>query len=149
MAGGRVDGDFATLIGTRVKALAVVAGRSLLDCAIDAAVGAGAAGVAVVGGPEVRAACASRVDCIIDESCLGSENLHRALWAWPHAPTLLLSSDLPFVQAEDVRRFIAAVPPRTLAMPLAREEVYRRRFPNAPARVTPRLGERVANGCRF
>ena len=57
-AGGRVDGEYARLAGTTVKALAMVRGVSMLDRILDALRGAGATHIAVVGGAEVRAACA-------------------------------------------------------------------------------------------
>ncbi|HMD01856.1 MAG TPA: hypothetical protein VKG44_02710, partial [Candidatus Baltobacteraceae bacterium] len=64
-AGGRVEGELANAIGTHVKALAHVGGRSLLDAATAAARGAGALRVAVIGGAEVRAQHTEAVDVFI------------------------------------------------------------------------------------
>ena len=57
-AGGRINGAFAELAGTRVKALARVRGITMLQRMIDALRAAGVNRLAVVGGEEVRAACA-------------------------------------------------------------------------------------------
>jgi len=60
-AGARVDGEFAGRIGTDVKALARIGNRTMLQASIEAARGAGATRIAVVGGAEIRAACGERV----------------------------------------------------------------------------------------
>jgi GTP:adenosylcobinamide-phosphate guanylyltransferase len=153
-AGGVVDGDFARRIGTDVKALAPLGETTLLDLAIDAARGAGAQRIAVVGGEAVRKRVASRVDRIIDAAeagteNAGSENVMRALAAWPSSPLLYLTSDLPFVSADGVRAFVDRSAGYCVTMPLADAHAYERRFPDAPEHVVELGGERVANGNVF
>jgi GTP:adenosylcobinamide-phosphate guanylyltransferase len=148
-AGGTVDGDFARTIGTAVKALAPLGSSTLLDRAIDAARGAGATHIAVVGGDVVRARCEQRVERVMDAAVDGEENVLRALGAWESGPLLYLTSDMPYVTADSVRRFAERSASFGLTMPLAHADAYNARFPNAPEHVVELGGERVANGNVF
>ncbi|MBV8343635.1 MAG: NTP transferase domain-containing protein [Candidatus Eremiobacteraeota bacterium] len=150
-AGGRIDGAFAEAAGTRVKALAPVHGRTMLARMIESLRAAGASRIAVVGGEEVRAASASQIDRFVDESAAGSENLLRALRAWPDdgEPLLYATSDLPYVTPEAILAFTARVPPTALAVALAEFSDFARRFPGAPPFGITLAGERVVNGGVF
>jgi GTP:adenosylcobinamide-phosphate guanylyltransferase len=149
-AGGAIAGDYAALAGTPVKALACVRGRTMLDRAIDAAYAAGAARVAVVGGNAVAAACASRVDKIVEQSEDGGENVIRALSAWPVDKALLyLTSDLPYVTGEALGAFVARVPDGSMGVCLSSYAAFARRFPSAPPFGITLAGERVVNGGAF
>ena len=145
-AGGRVAGELAAALGTDVKALARVGNRTLLEAAVAAAREAGAARIVVVGGAEVRAHCAGRVDLVVAESSDGRENLRRALEAAQGDALLLSTSDLPFVDGAAVRAFLAACGDADVALPLARADDYERAYPGAPPHVTRVGRERVANG---
>ena len=127
-AGGRVEGPLAGAIGSNVKALARIAGRTLVDAAIEAALGAGARRISVVGGEEIRRHCGARVDEIIGEDAKGRENLRRAICSETALPLLLLTSDCD------------------VALPLATEAAYDAAYPGAPPHVTAIGRERVANG---
>ncbi len=150
-AGGRIDGAFAAEAGSSVKALAPVRGATMLRRIIEALRGAGASRIAVVGGDEVRAACEADVDRIVTEGPSGSENILRALRAWPDDGDTLLyaTSDLPYVSAAAIEAFIAQVPAGVLALPLADAEHYARRFPGAPPFGITLAAERVVNGGVF
>lgn len=150
-AGGRVEGDFARAAGTTVKALAPVRGVTMLQRMLDALRSAGVTEIAVVGGNEVRAACGSSVERFVDESPSGSENLLRALRAWPDTERLLYAtSDLPYVTAHAIEDFIARVGLGTLAVSLAEYGAFAARFAGAPAGFGVTLGrERVVNGGIF
>jgi len=149
-AGARVNGEFARRIGTPVKALALVGGRTLLAASIDAARRAGVTHLAVVGGNGVREACAQSVDAVIEESESGAVNLQRALHAWNGAePLLYMTSDLPFIGAAVLREFIDAVPRDALGLPLTACADFERRFPGAPPFGVEIGGERVVNGGVF
>lgn len=149
-AGGRVEGEFARLIGTNVKALAALHGTTLLERAIAAARGAGAERIAVIGGEEVRTACAHLVERVIEEDERGAVNLQRALHAWSDdEPLLYLTSDMPFVTGDALRTFLAAAPERALALPLTEWRDFERRFPQAPPFGITLAGERVVNGGAF
>jgi CTP:molybdopterin cytidylyltransferase MocA len=145
-AGGRVDGRFAETIGTDVKALARISGMTLADAAIDAARGAGAERIAIVGGTEIRAHCESRVDEIIGEDVEGRENLRRAICSAVDRPLLLMTSDMPFVEAGVLRTFLERAGGADVALPLASESAYEAAYPGAPPHVTAIGNERVANG---
>lgn len=148
-AGGRVGDEFALQIGTEVKALAPFAGRRLIDFALDAARGAGATRLAVVGPPEVHAYCGTRIDEAIDESPSGEENLRRALASAHEATLLLMTSDMPFVSAGGVHDFLERSAGSDVTMPLASAGDYEAAFPSAPDHVTTLAGERIANGNAF
>jgi CTP:molybdopterin cytidylyltransferase MocA len=149
-AGGRIEGAFAELAGTHVKALAPVRGTTMLARMIDALRAAGIGEIAVVGGDEVRAACASQVDRFMDESPSGSENLLRALRAWPDTERLIYAtSDLPYVTASAIRDFVDRVGQGALAVSLAEFGAFTARFPNAPPVGIRLAGERVVNGGVF
>jgi GTP:adenosylcobinamide-phosphate guanylyltransferase len=150
-AGGRVDGAFAEAAGTRVKALAPVRGTTMLARMIDALRAAGVSEIAVVGGDEVRTACAASVDRFVNESPSGSENLLRALRAWPDDERLLYAtSDLPYVTAAAIGDFVERVGQGTLAVALTEFGEFDARFPDAPASYGITLaGERVVNGGLF
>ena len=148
--GGRIEGAYAARASASIKALAKVRGISMLQRSLDALRGAGIERVAVVGGREVRALCAARVECFVDESDRGAENVDRALHAWNDDEDLLyLTSDLPYISAEALREFLRFVPGGALAMPLTSHEAFQSRFPGAPP-YGVRLGhERVVNGGVF
>ncbi len=150
-AGGRIDGPFAAAAGTRVKALAMVRGATMLQRMLDALRAAGASRIAVVGGDEVRLACASAVERFVGESPSGGQNLLRALHAWPEdgEPLLYATSDLPYVTGAAVSDFLARVPPGALALPLADAAAFGRRFPGAPPFGITLARERVINGGVF
>ncbi|HEX5273950.1 MAG TPA: NTP transferase domain-containing protein [Candidatus Rubrimentiphilum sp.] len=149
-AGARVDAEFARRIGTPVKALARVGGRTLLAAAIDAARQSGVTRLAVVGGSDVREACAQSVDAIIEESESGAANLQRALRAWnDEEPLLYMTSDMPFIDGAGLHEFIESAPPAALALPVTACSDFERRFPGAPPFGIDIGGERIVNGGVF
>jgi CTP:molybdopterin cytidylyltransferase MocA len=150
-AGGRLDPHYAALAGTEIKALAPVRGATMLDRVIEALRGAGAGRIAVVGGEEVRRACASRVERFVDESPSGSQNVLRALSAWPddEEPLLYATSDMPYVTAAAIGDFVARTPPDAIAMALSEFDDFARRFQGAPPFGITLGGERVVNGGVF
>ncbi|MDB5069345.1 MAG: hypothetical protein JWM87_456 [Candidatus Eremiobacteraeota bacterium] len=157
-AGGLVGGAFADAIGSEVKALAPFGARTMLDVALDACEGAGIDGVAVIGGPEVRAQIGAREEGglaparevrVIDAALDGGTNLLRALDAWPGERFVYLTSDMPFASAAGVRDLIERSADLALTMALADVDAYDARFPGAPGHSVALGGERVANGNAF
>lgn len=148
-AGGRVSGALATAMRTDVKALAEIAGTTLIARIVAAAREAEAARVVVVGGHEVRAACAATVEAVIDADDDGRINLQRALETAGDDSMLLLSSDLPFVSGAALTDFITRCGGAQAAMALADADEYARSFPGAPPHAVRLAGERVANGSVF
>jgi CTP:molybdopterin cytidylyltransferase MocA len=145
-AGGRVDAAFAATLGTDVKALARIGGRAMLDVAIEAARGTGAERVLVVGGDEVRAHCADRVDGVLDDAGEGRENVRRAMIAGNADHLLLLTSDMPFIDAAALNAFVSAAQGCDVALPVSSGADYEAAYPGAPPHVTDLGGERIANG---
>jgi GTP:adenosylcobinamide-phosphate guanylyltransferase len=145
-AGGRVDGALREAIGTDVKALAMFDGVTMLERAIAAARGAGAERTIVVGGPEVRARCGSLVDEVVDERPEGRDNVRRAIESAGGSALLLMTSDMPFVDAASLATFLEAAAPFDIALPLAEASEYLARFPDAPPHLTKIGSDRVANG---
>ena len=149
-AGGRVDGEFARVLGTPVKALAPFRGTTFLNTTINTVRAAGIDRIAVVGGAEVRGACAGNDVRVIDESSDGAENLRRALHAWSaDEPLLYLTSDLPFINVDALRSFLLQAPAGALALPLTEWQAFERRFPGAPPFGITLCGEKVVNGGVF
>ncbi len=148
-AGGRVDAAFANEIGTGIKALAPLGGERLINRAIEAARGAGAQRIVIVGPAEVRAYCKARVDDVIDAAESGRENLLRALRCAGDNDLLLLTSDLPFIDGAAASAFVRASQGAELTMPLVAYDAYKRAYPGAPSHATAVGGERVANGSAF
>ncbi|HZZ01209.1 MAG TPA: NTP transferase domain-containing protein [Candidatus Baltobacteraceae bacterium] len=150
-AGGRITGEYAREAGTSVKALAKNRGATMLDRAVGALRGAGATRIAVVGGEEVRAACADRVELVVDEAQSGAQNLVRALRAWPDDgdPLIYATSDMPYVDAESVIDFLQRVPSGHVSLPLAEFADFDMRFPGAPPCGITLAGECVVNGDVF
>jgi hypothetical protein len=149
-AGGLVDGEFARAIGTPVKALARLGPRTLLDVALDACGDAGITGVALIGGPAVRAHASGREDVrMIDAAEDGGTNVRRALDAWPGERFVYLTSDMPFANGDGLRDLVARSEGFAVTMALADAGSYAARFPNAPEHSVVLNGERVANGNAF
>ncbi|HEY1882137.1 MAG TPA: NTP transferase domain-containing protein [Candidatus Cybelea sp.] len=150
-AGGRIDGAFAQVAGTQVKALANLRGMTMLERVVESLRACGVTRIAIVGGAEVRASFASRVEAIVDESPSGSQNLLRALRAWPEDGEALLyaTSDLPYVTAAAVGDFVDRLDPGAIAVSLSEFAAYASRFPGSPAAGITLGGERVVNGGIF
>ncbi len=149
-AGGRIDGAFAQAAGTDVKALAPVRGATMLERMLAALREAGVGEIAVVGGQEVRRACGSAIDRFVEESPSGSENLLRALRAWPQDERLIYAtSDLPYVTAPAIGDFLNRVGQGTLAVALSEHGDFIARFPDAPPVGITLARERVVNGGLF
>lgn len=150
-AGGRVDGDYAALAGTDVKAVAAVRGITMLDRVLDALRGAGVTRIAVIGGSEVRAACEGRIERFVGERETGERNVALALDAWEddEEPLIYATSDLPYVTAAALAGFLERIPPGAIAMPIVRYDDFAARFPSAPPAGIALAGERVVNGGVF
>lgn len=149
-AGGRIDGAFAKLAGTHVKALAEVRGTTMLARIIEALRASGVGEIAVIGGDEVRVACAATADRFVNESPSGSENLLRALRAWPGDERVLYAtSDLPYVTGAAIRDFAERVGEGAIAVSLSEFGAFTARFPSAPPSGITLAGERVVNGGVF
>ncbi len=148
-AGGTAGDPVATALGAPVKALAPFGTGTLLDVALAACEDAGIGGVAVVGGPEVRAHLAGRGVRVIDAAEDGRANVLRALDAWPGERFVYLTSDLPFASGAGIADLVRRSAGYALTMGLAASAAYEARFPGAPAAGVALGRERVVNACAF
>lgn len=150
-AGGRIEGAFAAAAGTEIKALAPVRGISMLERVLHALRACGARRIALVADEDVGRNYASLVERVIEASPSGSENMIRALRAWTEdaQPLLYATSDLPYVNPDALRDFLARAPQQSIAMALVEAESYAARFPGAPPFGIRLAGERVVNGGVF
>ena len=123
----------------------------MLQRMIAALRAAGASRIAVIGGEEVARACSPIVETVIEESVSGSENLLKALHAWPCEGERLVyaTSDLPYVTAAAIEDVLTRVPADSLALPLTEWNDFDLRFPGAPPFGVTLAGERVVNGGVF
>jgi len=150
-AGGPIDGEYAQLAGTPLKALAPVRGRTMLARTIDALRECGIDRIAVVGGTAVRDACEALAPLrVIPDAGSGSGNVLGALDAWPDEASLLyLTCDMPYIDARSLQWFLDRIDPGTLSMPLCEHAAFVRRFPDAPPFGIVLSGERVVNTGAF
>ncbi len=136
--------------GTLLKALIQVGGRTLLEAVLEAVRATGRAHhTVVVGSSVMRYWVKEPHEVVIPEQAEAHENLIAGLQAVAHYPrALYLTSDLPFVTAESIQRFLDACPRDVqLSYAIVRREVFDARFPGSPSTYA-RLkdGEFVA-GC--
>jgi GTP:adenosylcobinamide-phosphate guanylyltransferase len=150
-AGARIEGEFARLAGTTLKALAPVRGVSMLERTIDALREAGVERIAVVGNDDVGCAAGTKIEKLVPDTGSGAGNVLAALDAWNEdgEPLLYVTCDMPYLTANALRAFLDAVPADTLAMPLTEVDAFRRRFPGAPPFGITLAGESVVNGGVF
>jgi CTP:molybdopterin cytidylyltransferase MocA len=150
-AGGRLEGEYARIAGTTIKALAPVRGTTMLDRIIDALHANGIEEIGVVGGREVRHACGNRIARLVPDAGDGERNLLAALTMWPEDGDALIyaASDMPYVDGPALASFLDRVRADTLAMPLADYTAFTARFPGAPPFGITLGGERVVNGGVF
>ncbi len=150
-AGAPIDGEYARLAGTTLKALAPIGATTMLARTLDVLEALGIDAIAVVGNREIARACAARPVHIVADTGTGSGNVRAALEAWPDdaGALLYLTCDMPFLDADALRDLLARSPAGALTMPLAEHDAFARRFPRAPPFGITLAGERVVNGGAF
>ncbi len=133
-----------------IKALLKTGGRTLLEVVLDAVRATGRAErIVIVGSAELQHWLNPPHETLVPELREAHENLIAGLRAVAEYPRVLyLTSDLPFVTAEAINRFVDACPPDVqLCYAIARREVFDARFPGSPSTYARlRDGEFVA-GC--
>lgn len=156
-AGGRLDPATAQAAGCDVKALIEIGGESILERTVRALRESGRVRrIVVIGPPELRGhpACAG-ADAVLDEAATGPDNIFLGvdyLAAQPDAldTMLVVTTDLPFLDASVVNRYLDLCPPeRGFCVPLISHAEFTARFPEATATfVSLRDGEWTA-GCMY
>ncbi|HTQ09076.1 MAG TPA: nucleotidyltransferase family protein [Fimbriimonadaceae bacterium] len=140
-AGGKIDPEFAKLVGTEYKALIEIGGKTLLGRALDALAATGAAKHTVVIGPAevIEHADAKRATFRLPPGQTGPDNIYRGLDHLLREPDaskkmLIVTTDLPFLEAGAITAFLEKCPAdRDICVPLIREADFNKRFPGTTA----------------
>jgi len=140
-AGGKIDPDFAKLVGTEYKALIEIGGQSLLGRAIDSLQATGMIKSTVVIGPGevIDHPDAKRATFQIPPGETGPDNIYRGLDHLLKEPdaskkVLIVTTDLPFLTTEAITTFLNKCPAdRDICVPLIRESDFNKRFPGTTA----------------
>ncbi|MGQ9881903.1 MAG: nucleotidyltransferase family protein [Armatimonadota bacterium] len=154
-AGGRiVRQDFPDAVledgDSDYKCLLKVGGHTLLEVALDAVRGCGRAEkVVVVGNPRLQRWLTAPNEVLIPERVEAHENFIVGLEAVAqYRRVLYLTTDLPFVTAKAVSRFIDACPPDVqVCYAVAQREAFEARFPNSPSIYARLRDGEFAAGC--
>lgn len=132
LAGGGPEDRLARAAGVRAKALVPVGGEPLAGFTLRALAGSRRVERVVYVG-ELPPGLAAGVDAhlpggarLVDSLALG---MGAALATLPGAPVLLVTADLPWLEAGALDRFVAAAVGADLAYPIVEESVARAAFP--------------------
>jgi GTP:adenosylcobinamide-phosphate guanylyltransferase len=155
-AGGRLSGDLAERARTDIKALAPVAGNSLLGCVISALRSAGGVTRIVVVGPRDRiesVAFDAGANEVHEEGETGPENVRIGLNALRsvigEGRAVVASSDLPFLHPEavcDLLHRAGNEPAADILFPVVSRAGYEDAFPGSPNVWTPLSGGEYTGG---
>lgn len=170
-AAGRIAGAFAEEAGAEVKALIHLRDRTLLEQALDSAMGAGIRKVVAIGPRELaeRSGIATEEDSrsglstinhncpVLPEAESGPANIMRGMrWLQEQAEgppperVLILTTDLPFVIADAVRGFLEACPPEAdLCLPVIARADFEARFPGSRNTYVRMKDGEWTMGCAF
>ncbi len=119
-AGGRISGEFAEVVGTEVKTLIELRGRTVLEHVLSALRASERIGrLVVVGAREVADHPAARLaDVVLPEEASGADNCVRGFdWLRQQSGgralgrVLICASDLPILSTEAVETFLDTCPP--------------------------------------
>jgi len=158
-AGGRISGPFAAEAGAEVKALIPLGRGTVLEGTIRALrESAGVGRVVVIGPAELSGHPAVRgAEAVLPEGESGPENIFRGLhWLYQanggrHAErVLVMTTDLPFLTAETLTRYLEACPANAdLCVPLVRRQEFEQRFRGAEVRYVKLRDGEWTMGCAF
>jgi molybdopterin-guanine dinucleotide biosynthesis protein A len=156
-AGGRLDDAFAKVVGASNKALVPFDGITILDRTLSALRESSAVGrIVLIGSRDVNASPeASKADAALPEGATGPENIFRGLdylmdSGEPPQRVLICASDLPFLTADVVSRFVASCPEEIdFCVPLIEEEAFADAFPQAKATFVELRDGVYTTGCLY
>jgi molybdopterin-guanine dinucleotide biosynthesis protein A len=154
-AGGEIDADFAKVVGTTNKALIHFEGRTTLDRIVDALRESGCIRrIAVIGPPEVHQAIQGRVELLLEPGNSGPDNILKGLDALSETDTppdkvVVVTSDLPFLTGELVKRFIEMCSEADITLPLISKEDFQARFPDSDSTFIPLKDGTWTAGCMY
>ena len=155
-AGGRVDPVLAAEAGTDVKALFRFGEETILARTIRVLRESGLArNIVVIGSERAQSEAVANGAKGLPEANTGPENILAGLkWlrSQPDPPrrVMVVTTDLPFLSASIIERFVALCPPdRAITVPLISRQEWEARFPGSTAMFV-RLGDgEWTTGCAY
>jgi len=155
-AGGRIDSSFAARVGTDVKALIKFGEQTILERTIAALRGTGRVGrTIVIGGREVHIEADGLATEVLDEGASGPDNILKGLKhlvGLPDPPkkVLVVTTDMPFLTAEVINRFLDQCPQeRDICVPLVSKAEWFEKFPNSMATFATLADGVWTTGCAY
>jgi GTP:adenosylcobinamide-phosphate guanylyltransferase len=156
-AGGKIDAEFAKVVGTNNKALIRLEGKTILGRTLDALSDTGMVKSTIVIGPEVVRNHPEALSATyrLEPGETGPDNIYlglNQLLAEPNPPqkVLVVTTDLPFLTAEVIRGFIESCPlDKDICVPLVRASDYRKRFPGTEATFVKLRDDVWTTGCLY
>lgn len=155
-AGGRVAPELAVKVGTDVKAMIRFGEETILGRTIRILTESGLVRRTVaIGGEAVQAEAKAHGAQALPEASTGPENILNGLkWlrAQPDPPrkVLVVTTDLPFLTADLMRRFVALCPEdRAITVPLISRTEWDARFPDANAMFVTLGDGQWTTGCAY
>jgi molybdopterin-guanine dinucleotide biosynthesis protein A len=135
-AGGTIDANFASLVGTEEKALIQLGERTILETILTALKESGRIrNIVVVGSENIENAAQPFGVKVIRPGESGPENIFRGLDALKEMDpaldkALIVTCDLPFLTAESVQNYIDRCPEnRDVCVPVIEAEEFNRKYP--------------------
>ena len=148
-AGGKLPRSMAHLADSPVKALLKVAGRTLLDTAVEAVQGVGEVErVAIAGGDDVAQATPDGTEYVREGETVMDNvaNAFTHLGGEAHG-YLVISPDLPFLNASVLSEFVSTARGSCdMGLPYVSRDDFLARFPGAPNRFERLDGRQVTLG---
>lgn len=140
-AGGKIDAEFAKIVGTEYKALIKFGEKTILGRTLDALEATGVIkSTIVIGPPEVlEHEDVQGATYKLPPGETGPDNIYRGLDQLLKEPTppqkvLIVTTDLPFLSSDVLNSFIESCPSdRDICVPLIREADFNKRFPGTTA----------------
>jgi molybdopterin-guanine dinucleotide biosynthesis protein A len=155
-AGGKISPELARRVGTDVKALIQIEGRTILASTLEALRGSQFVGRSVViGGSEVQKAARHTADVVLPETASGPENILSGLkyllgTDTPPQKVIVITTDLPFLTSEIINTFVGMCPPdRNICVPLVNRTDWDKRFPDSTATFATLKDGSWTTGCAY
>lgn len=156
-AGGRISPPFSDVVGTHSKALIELDGATILARTLNALRDSEMVQrTVVIGTPEVlQHPDATLASYTLAEGNTGPDNIFRGLdllLKSDHPPekVLIVTTDLPFLTGDIIRRYIELVSPdKHISVPLIRESEFNARFPDTSAMFVKLRDGSFTTGCMY
>lgn len=156
-AGGKIDDQFAKVVGTHSKALIRFEGKTVLESTIEALRTSGRVGrIVLVTSEEVRNHTDSGMaDGVLAEGSSGPENIFRGVDYLleekdPPERVMICTCDLPFLSGKVVTQFVDSCPAnRDFCVPLISEYDYAEAYPQAKATFVTLRDGTYTTGCLY